>query len=159
MKGFVQRLVLIVVLALATAACRRGAPDPRFGADQVSNAMLRITPGEIRVRGDRLFVKTTLINTSDKTLVVERDAIRIKLADGRTFRRSTGVTSTHKPYTVAPNATQSVWFDFLPAEDFDWSTVGSAEIDFSEAVHVGSDAVPVPPIVLRREDVVPAPKP
>lgn len=153
----IAALLSFVVLAAAASTsigCRRsGANDSAWSASQVANEHVRITPGQISVSRDRLYVKMTLINTTRDTLIVERDAVMLKLPDGRAVRRSTGITSLHKPYTVAPGATQSVHVDFLPAESFDWSTVASAEIDFSQAIHVGASAVPVPPLVVTRTDL------
>lgn len=138
-----------VALISAAAACHRGGsyPEQSWTAAQITSPEVRITPGEISVSRDRLYVKTTLVNTSDKPLTVERDGIQLKLPDGRTLRRSTGMTSTHKPYIVQPGATQNVWVDFL-AEGFEWNQYQSATVDFSEAIHAGATPVAVPPLVL-----------
>lgn len=147
-------VLLSSAASVALSGCRRsGANDTAWSANQVANEHVRITPGQISVSRDRLYVKMTLVNTTRETLVVERDAVMLKLPDGRAVRRSTGITSLHKPYTVPPGAAQSVHVDFLPAESFDWSTVASAEIDFSQAIHVGAAAVPVPPLVVTRADI------
>jgi hypothetical protein len=145
--------LLVATAAAASAGCHHSGPRTAWSASQVSSAEVRITPSDVSVSRDRLYVKTTLVNTSVSTLTVERDAVLLKLPDGRAVRRSTGITSTHKPYTVAPGASQNVWVDFLPAEDFDWSRVASAEVDFSQAVHAGAAVVPVPPLVLTRTDL------
>lgn len=154
MRVALLSLVLLGAAATTQTSCRRsGANDGAWSANQVANDRVRITPGEISVSRDRLYVKMTLVNTSNDTLVVERDAVMLKLPDGRAVRRSTGITSTHKPYTVSPGGTQSVQVDFLPAESFDWSTVASVEVDFSQAVHAGAAAVPVPPLVVTRAEM------
>lgn len=146
-----RRFLFTVCLSASLMGAGLGCgsrPQQAWSAIPVTTAAARITPGGISVRGDRLYVKTTFFNVGDKPLTVERDAILLRLPGGMTLQRSTGITSTHRPYNVMPGASQSVWFDFT-AQGFDWQTVSNAEVDFSQAVHAGAEPVVVPPMPLQ----------
>lgn len=107
---------------------------------------VRVVPQEIYRRKDRLFVRVTVYNLSRVPLTVDRDGVTAQLANGEVLARSSGTTTQHRPYTIYPGETHSVYVDFRGEGVED---AGGANIFWTGALWDGSRQLQVPATPVR----------
>jgi hypothetical protein len=113
------RLVIaraVVVLSLAVgAASVTGCRPPKeqlYARPALVGETVYVRVTDAHVRGERVFVKTWMQNRTDDPVVIDRDALSLRLPDGRVLPRSSGRTTRHKPYVLGPGEGRDVFVDF-----------------------------------------------
>jgi hypothetical protein len=141
-------LFFVFVLALTSVTSLAGCmgAKERWRAAPVMTQEVRVVPQEIYRRKDRLFVRVTLWNLSMAPLTVDRDGVTAQLSNGAVLGRSSGLTTLHKPYTLPPGATQSIYVDF---RDPAMEDAVAANIFWTGAVWDGARQIEVPPTPAR----------
>lgn len=138
------RLFFLFALAFVALGCGK---KQSYIATPVNSAPVRIVVGRALADRTRLYVEAQVTNTGDKPMVVDRNGVTLVLEDGQVLGRSIGITSMKRPYHVEPGRTQAVHVDFR-AEDFKWTQVKKAKIDWSGAISVDGKNVPIEPMPL-----------
>jgi hypothetical protein len=100
----------LFLAALAQPACASRlplvAPEARLGN------VVQVRTFDAFVKGDRVYVKLIVLNVSGQPLIVDRDGFALRLPTGEVLQRSSGVTTQHTPYPLAPGAGRDVFVDF-----------------------------------------------
>jgi hypothetical protein len=133
-------------LLLSLAAC----PGEKIvlHAQPLASADVQVSPLELYVDGEKLWVRVLVTNTSQGTITVQRDAMTAHLPNGTVIPRAMGTFgSVHTPYVLPPGGVHPVYVEFA-AQGFDWKDVPTAQIDFTGAVTRDGQAVQVPPFVV-----------
>ncbi|MBK6519134.1 MAG: hypothetical protein IPM79_38405 [Polyangiaceae bacterium] len=94
-------LPLALLLASASTAGCRTRYVPIYAHEVGANERVHVRVNEAHVRGDRVVVKTWVHNQSDKPMVVHRDDLALRLADGTVVQGVTGKRSS-RPVVIAP---------------------------------------------------------
>jgi hypothetical protein len=113
----------------------------------VATEEVRVSPQEVYRRKNRLFVRVTMTNLSPSWLTVDRDAVSLQLDSGAVLGRSSGMTSRHKPYEIAPGRSHSIYVDFMD-EDID-EHARAGHVFWNGAVFDGARQVAIPPTPVR----------
>jgi hypothetical protein len=140
-------LALGVGLVAITSAGCLGAKES-WRTQTVTSAEARVTPQEIYRRKDRLYVRVNYTNLGAEPVTIDRDAMTLQLANGRTIPRSTGTTTTHTIYTLPPNGAHAVFVDF---KDDAIERERSATVLWKGAVFAGKREVEIAPTVVTAE--------
>jgi outer membrane protein OmpA-like peptidoglycan-associated protein len=133
------KLVLIASLALSATAC--AGKKTHMHAEGVASQGVRVSPSQVFSNGNVLVVKVNVINSASTPVVLDDDAMRLTLADGRIIQPS----SHGKSKTIDPQGTELVRVDFK-SEGFKWKEVQRAQLDVSKAVLVRGAPSGLPPI-------------
>lgn len=104
-------LVLVVVGGTAAISGCRARREPLYGQATVVSDALLVSVTDAHVRGERIVVKTWLQNQTGKPVIVHRDALSLKLADGRVL---TGPRSGRaaRPLVIQPGKGRAVRVGF-----------------------------------------------
>jgi hypothetical protein len=94
---------------------------------------------EAYVAGERLYVKTWMMNTTAAPMTIDRDGMALRLPDGRVLPRAEGTFTQHKPYNLAPGAGRDVHVDFKDAAEFEGVTSATLIVG---GVFFGADPTP-----------------
>ncbi len=138
---------IVVVLSLLAVLTGCLGAKQSWSAQPVATAEVRISPQEVYRRKDRLFVRVTFTNLTGENMTVDRDGISLQLEGGPLLGRSSGMTTLHKPYNVAPNQAHSIYVDFKD-DGIDEAT-SAANVIWKGAVFAGAREVAVPPTPVR----------
>jgi hypothetical protein len=142
-----KTVLYALFFAVALAAC--GGPKEYMRAETVTTADVRILPIQVWTGGGKLWVRVTVVNSSPSTILVIRDAVRVHLPNGAVLGRATGSTSLHNPYSIPPGGAHAVYVEF-EAQGFDWQDVGSAQVDFVNAIMKDGQPIAVPAMGVTR---------
>jgi len=107
-------------LVLSLVACSAHRPLYAQPAQLPGGVYVKVT--EAYVTGERLYVKTWMMNTTQGPVTIDRDGIALRLPDGRVLPRAEGTFTQHKPYNLAPGAGRDVHVDFKDAAEFEGVT-------------------------------------
>lgn len=104
-------LVLVVAFVGAAASGCRARREPLYAHATVVSDALLVSVTDAHVRGERVVVKTWLQNQTGKPVVIHRDALSLKLADGRVL---TGPRSGRaaRPLVIPPGKGRAVRVGF-----------------------------------------------
>ena len=104
-------MVLVVVGAAAAVSGCRARREPLYGQTTVVSDALLVSVTDAHVRGERIVVKTWLQNQTEKPVIIHRDALSLKLADGRVL---TGPRSGRaaRPLVIQPGKGRAVRVGF-----------------------------------------------
>jgi hypothetical protein len=122
----------LTVVGLSSAGC--GTRVPLAAPEQVVGDALFVRVKEAYVVGDRVYVKTWMKNQTDQVMTIDRDGMQLKLEGGAILDRSSGKTTQHTPYSVAPGVGRDVHVDFrgdadtLQTMDRCWLVLGGISV-------------------------------
>jgi hypothetical protein len=156
----VNALARGLLLAFLLAAC---TPTAVLHAQPVASPDVQVTPVEVATRGGQLSVKLVVRNTSNATLLIQRDQIVVRLPFGDTVTREVGRLylaglwgahpgdhwRTHAPDVLPPGTAHTIDLDY-EQRSFEWKDVGSVRVDFDGAITRGAERVDVPALVVTR---------
>lgn len=111
-------LVLVVVGASAAISGCRARREPLYGHTTVVSDALLVSVTDAHVRGERVVVKTWLQNQTGKPVIIHRDALSLKLADGRVLLGPRTGRSA-KPLVIPPGKGRAVRVGFRTNGDTD----------------------------------------
>lgn len=97
-------------IGLSSVGC--GTRVPLAAPEQVVGNAVFVRVKEAYVIGDRVYVKTWMKNQTDQPITIDRDGMQLKLESGAVLDRSSGKTTQHTPYSVAPGTGRDVHVDF-----------------------------------------------
>jgi hypothetical protein len=105
-----RRAFLFGTAASALIACgpRRELTAP----PQVVGDVVFVKVKKAWVTGPRIYVQTWMKNQSKQPMIIDRDGMQLRLLDGDTLERSSGKTTQHTPYQLAPGIGRDVHVDF-----------------------------------------------
>lgn len=110
-------LVLGLVLAALVAGCSRRVMLYAAPATLPSGVHVRLQ--QAYIDDERLFVKMWVMNATQVPIRVDRDGMSLRLPTGEVLPRSSGVTTRHNVYDVAPGQGHDVFVDFRASRDLD----------------------------------------
>jgi hypothetical protein len=145
--GLMNRIIYAVIFAVALAACGGGKVVLR--AQPVDSAEVHVIPLEVYLSGKKLWVRINVQNTSQGTLIIQRDAMLAHLPNGQTLTRAMGSWGLHEPYVLPPGAMHPVYVEF-EAQGFKWQDMPGAQIDFANGVTLNGQPIVVPPFTVSR---------
>jgi predicted small lipoprotein YifL len=147
---------VLLFAALLLPAC--GSRVPLYAPQATLASVVQVRTFEAFAHGDRIFVKTVITNISGQPIVIDRDGFALKLPGGEVLPRSSGTTTQHKPYMLAPGEPHEVFVDFRAAHDLD--RVPSALLVVG-GITVGAEPMPrvVGEIPLSQAPMAPPPPP
>jgi hypothetical protein len=99
-----------LLLALSQPAC--GSRVYLSAPQATLSSTLQVRTFDAYAKGDRIFVKMIVTNVSPQPIVLDRDGFALKLPSGEILPRSSGSTTQHKPYPLAPGEGRDVFVDF-----------------------------------------------
>ncbi len=140
MVRHIAALLVLVAVAFTSLSGCLGAKHP-WSAGTVLTEEVRVIPQEVYRRKNRLYVRVAFVNLGQVPLLISRDLVKAQLNTGALLDRSTGLTSTHKAYTLQPGGTQDVYVDFKHDAILNAS---SAYVFWTGAVFDGAREVPIP---------------
>lgn len=108
-----MKTIILLAMALLIVASGCGRKRPMYARPAQLAGQVNVDPYRVYVRGPRIYVETNVSNHGMQPIVVSRDAWALRLPSGEVLDRSTGVTSTHTPYTIQPGETRRVFVDFM----------------------------------------------
>lgn len=129
---------LVFALPVATGCAGK---KTHMHAEGVAAQGVRVSPSQVFSNGNVLVVKVNVINSANTPIVLDDDAMRLTLADGRVVQP----TSHGKSKTIDPQGTELVRVDFK-SEGFKWREVQRAQLEVSKAVLVRGAPSGLPPI-------------
>lgn len=149
----------LLAFALLLAACVRAS---FFAPPATLAGTLQVRTFEAFARDDRFYVKTVITNVGPQPVIIDRDGFALRLPNGQVLPRSSGTTTQHKPYALAPGQSHEVFVDFRAGYAIDnipgatlvvgGITIGGdptprvvGEIPLSQAVVVEGAPPPPPP--------------
>ena len=118
-------MIVLVLLLLGISAC--GTKVRLYAEPSLLAGGVHVKVYDAYARGDRIYVKSYLTNTSSDVLRVDRDGWSLRLPSGEILPRSVGVTTRHDVYSLAPNEGHEVFVDFRK-EGYDLSGIGQATL-------------------------------
>jgi hypothetical protein len=104
-------LVLVVLGASAAVSGCRARREPLYGHATVVSDALLVSVTDAHVRGERVVVKTWLQNQTGKPVIIHRDALSLKLADGRVLTGPRTGRSA-RPLVIPPGKGRAVRVGF-----------------------------------------------
>ncbi|NUO52762.1 MAG: hypothetical protein HOV80_28285 [Polyangiaceae bacterium] len=106
-----RRAFVLGTAALTLVACgpRRELTAP----PQVVGNVVFVKVKKAWVTGSRIYVQTWMKNQSKQPMIIDRDGMQLRLLDGETLERSSGRTTQHSPYQLAPGIGRDVHVDFM----------------------------------------------
>jgi hypothetical protein len=160
-NALARRLVLASLVASFLAACT--GPTAVLHAQPVASPDVQVTPVEVATHGKQLSVKLVVRNTSNATLLIQRDQIVVRLPFGDTVTREVGRLylqglwgahpadhwRTHAPDVLPPGTARIIDLDY-DRRSFEWKDVGGVRVDFDGAITRGAERVDVPALVVTR---------
>jgi hypothetical protein len=157
-------LVLVVLGASAAVSGCRARREPLYGRATVVSDALLVSVTDAHVRGERVVVKTWLQNQTGKQVVIHRDALSLKLADGRVLTGPRTGRSA-RPLVIPPGKGRAVRVGFRTDGETD---VHSAKLLLSGVfvqgesqprdvgeIALSSRRAPAPPVAKRRAPAAP----
>lgn len=114
MRGIVWSVAGLALLVLSLGGC--GRKTPLYAQPAQLYGDVHIDPYRVYVKGTRIYFETHVTNRGLEPIVIRRDAWMLRLSSGEMLQRSSGVTSTHAPYTIQPGETRRVFVDFRKDE-------------------------------------------
>lgn len=104
-------LVLVVIGASAAVTGCRARREPLYAHTTVVSDALLVSVTDAHVRGERVVVKTWLQNQTGKPVIINRDALSLKLADGRVLTGPRTGRSA-RPLVIPPGKGRAVRVGF-----------------------------------------------
>jgi hypothetical protein len=131
-------LLLCAATFLFLAAC--SVRTPFYAPPTRLPGGVFVKVNEAFVRGERLYVKTWMMNETQGPVTIDRDGMALRLPDGRVLPRAEGTFTQHKPYSLAPGAGRDVHVDFKDeANEFEGITGATLIVG---GVSYGTDPAP-----------------
>jgi hypothetical protein len=144
-----KRVLAVVLFALTMLFAGGCGSKTYWRAEPVVTSEVRIAPQEVYLSKNRLFVRVTVVNLTQETVIVSRDLVTLQLGGGRVVSRSSGMTTQHQAYSLNPGASRAVYIDFKDDELMD--AVNSANVVWKGAIRAGSREIEVPPTPVQRQ--------
>jgi outer membrane protein OmpA-like peptidoglycan-associated protein len=135
-------LSFALLIALGTVGC--AGRKTYLHAEAVTASGVRVSPADVFSNGSVLVVKINVSNQAKSPIVVDREAMRLVLADGRIL---SPVSHADKAKTLDPQASDLLRIDFR-SDGFKWKEVSRAQLRVSEAVILRGAPAPIPPMEL-----------
>jgi outer membrane protein OmpA-like peptidoglycan-associated protein len=118
-------------------------------AEAVSAGGVRVSPSDVFSNSAVLVVKVNVMNDARSPIVLDTDAIRLTLADGRVLSPSSHAKGAK---TIEPQGSELVRVDFR-SEGFKWRDVARAQLNVAGAVLVNGAPTSIPPMELTLGDL------
>ena len=131
-----------LVAAIGTAGC--AGRKTHLHAEAVSAGGVRVSPSDVFSNSSVLVVKVNVLNDARSPIVLDTDAMRLTLADGRVLSPSSHAKGAK---TIEPHQSELVRVDFR-AEGFRWRDVARAQRNLSGAVLLNGAPTSIPPMEL-----------
>ena len=132
-----------LALSMATGAGCAGKRTHLHG-EAVAAGGVRVSPSDVFSNSAVLVVKVNVLNDARSPIVLDTDAVRLTLADGRVLSPSSHASGAK---TIESRESQLVRIDFR-SEGFRWKDVTRAQLDVSEAVRTHGARTAIPPMEL-----------
>lgn len=152
-------LILVVVGASAALGGCRARREPLYGHTTVVSDALLVSVTDAHVRGERVVVKTWLQNQTGKPVIIHRDALSLKLADGRVLTGPRTGRSA-RPLVIPPGKGRAVRVGFRTDGETDVHAAklllsgvfvqGESEPRDVGEIALSSRRTPAPPIAKKR---------
>ena len=136
-----RSLLAIALLAPVLGGC--AGKKTYLHADAVTAGGVRVSPSDVYSNGSVLVVKVNVLNQAGGPLVIDEDAARLTLPDGRILSPS----SSAKTKTLDLRQSELVRINFR-SEGFKWKEIRRAQLDLSGALLVKGAPAAIPPIEL-----------
>lgn len=130
-------LVLVAPLATVTTGC--AGKKTHLHAEAVATKGVRVSPSDVFSNGSVLVVKVNVLNRGASPLVIDQDATRLTLPDGRILSPS----SHSKTKQLDKDGAELVRIDFR-SDGFKWKDVTRAQLDLTSTVLVNGAPTPLP---------------
>ena len=85
--------------------------EPLYAQSTVVDGDVYVRVNKAHSTGDRVYVSTSMQNQSNRTIVVQRDELSLRLADGTTVPQASG-RRARKPVVIKPGQSKNVKVDF-----------------------------------------------
>jgi hypothetical protein len=126
-----------LLVALAQSAC--GSRVPLAAPQATLAGVVQVRTFDAYARGDRIYVKTVIVNVSPQPIIIDRDGFALRLPGGEVLPRSSGTTTQHKPYPLAPGQGRDVFVDFHASHDLESTPSALLVVG---GITVGNDPTP-----------------
>jgi hypothetical protein len=107
--------VLALILLALVAGCSKRVM--LYAAPTTLPSGVHVRVQQAYVDDERLYVKMWLMNGTQTPIHIDRDGMSLRLPSGEVLPRSSGVTSRHNVYAVAPGQGHDVFVDFRASHD------------------------------------------
>jgi outer membrane protein OmpA-like peptidoglycan-associated protein len=135
MKRSFVALTLVYLAAFVPSGLGCAGKKTHMHAESVSASGVRVSPSDVYSNGSVLVVKLNVLNQGDSAVVLDEDAARLTLPDGRILS-----PSSHAKAKNLERGAELVRIDFR-SEGFKWKEIPRAQLDLSSALLVnGSPA-------------------
>jgi outer membrane protein OmpA-like peptidoglycan-associated protein len=140
-----------LTIALVTGAGSAGCAGKKthLHAEAVAAGGVRVSPSEVFSNSAVLVVKVNVLNDAKSPIVLDTDAVRLTLADGRVL---SPITHGKAAKTIGTRESELVRIDFR-SEGFKWKDVARAQLNMSGAVLMNGSPTPIPPMELTLGDL------
>jgi outer membrane protein OmpA-like peptidoglycan-associated protein len=145
----IRRCFLVVALVAATGNAGCAGKKTHLHAEAVSAKGVRVSPSDVFSNSAVLVVKVNVINDAASPIVVDTDAVRLTLADGRVLSPSSHAKGAK---TIGSHGSELLRVDFR-SEGFKWRDVARAQLNVSGAVLLNGSPAPIPPMELTLGDL------
>lgn len=136
-------LVFVSILA-SFAATGCAGKKTHLRAEAVAASGVRVSPSNVFSNSSVLVVKVNVINEAGVPILLDTDATRLTLADGRVLSPS---SHSRGAKTIEPRESEQVRIDFR-SDGFAWKQVDRAQLNLSGAVLLRGSPTPLPPMDL-----------
>jgi hypothetical protein len=102
-------LATVAISSASLGGCGRHRGEPLYASTVVVGETVLVRVKHAYVKGDKVVVKTMMVNKTDKPVTIDRDAIGLKLDDGTVISRGSGRS---KLYVLAPGEGRAVHVAF-----------------------------------------------
>jgi hypothetical protein len=140
MKTLRALLSALLLLSLAGTAL---ADEVIYTGEPYSHDGITVNAEKIWLKKGKLWMKLLVINGTDKLLLIDKNQIQAKLADGRTLSREIGVFAGHgSPHTISPGLSHALNVEYqigdLPLQ---------VQLQFEHGFLVGGKPFALPPYI------------
>lgn len=111
-------LPLVLFVGAASVAGCRPRREPLYARASISTERIHVRVSDAHVRGRRVYIKTWVHNQSGRPMVVHRDDLALRLADGTVIPATSGRRS-RRPIVIAPGRSRNVKVGFRAPEGAD----------------------------------------
>lgn len=135
----------LLAVALVGGAGNAGCAGKKthLHAEAVAAGGIRVSPSDVFSNSSVLVVKVNVVNEAGSPIVLDTDAARLTLADGRVLSPS----SHGSTKTIEARGSELARIDFR-AEGFKWKEIARAQLNMSGALLVHGSPAPIPPMEL-----------
>lgn len=141
----IARFALVAFLAFTPVVAGCGGGKQPWSVAAAQGGGVTIEPVDGFVRGQKLWIRTNVVNGGNAPIIVDRDAVKCILPNGMAIPRASGSATVHTPYVIPPGGMHAVYVEF----EGDFLGIPSAAIDFSQAITVNGQPIGAPQVAVQ----------